>query len=82
MSRQKKYKKERDKFMGEHPFCEARLEGCGFRATDCHHKKKRRGDDLFNPEYFMALCRSCHNFIEDKMPMDEAVEKGFRIRSL
>lgn len=80
--RLKVYRKNRDKYMKEHPFCEARLENCTFKATDLHHKKKRIGDNLTNQKYFMALCRSCHNFIENKMSIEEAERKGLRIRSL
>lgn len=61
----KKYRKVRDEFMKEHPNCQARLHGCTIKATDCHHRAGRSGNSLTDTEYFMALCRPCHNKIED-----------------
>ena len=61
----KKYRKVRDEFMKEHPNCQARLQGCTIKATDLHHRAGRSGNSLTDTEYFMALCRPCHNKIED-----------------
>ena len=61
----KKYRKVRDEFMKEHPNCQARLQGCTIKATDLHHRAGRYGNSLTDTEYFMALCRPCHNKIED-----------------
>lgn len=81
-SKLKIYRKERDKYMKDNPTCEARLPSCTFRSTDLHHKKKRRGSNLYNPKYFMSLCRSCHTAIEERMSFEEAERLGFRVRSV
>lgn len=76
------YRKERDKYMKEHPICEAHLPGCTIKATDLHHLRKRRGSNLYNPEYFMAVCRLCHNHIEDQLSFEEAERLGLRVKSI
>lgn len=46
--------------MEQHPPCQL----CGAQATDIHHKAKR-GKNLNNVDTWMAVCRKCHNRIED-----------------
>ena len=60
----KEYKKVRDQFLKENPFCEAGLKGCGVKATEVHHKRGR-GKNLVNVETFLAACHSCHKIIEE-----------------
>lgn len=59
-----KYRKVRDQFMKEHQNCQARLQGCTIKATDCHHSRGKVGDLLTDKRYFKALCMSCHNYVE------------------
>lgn len=58
-----KYRVLRDEYFKTHNICEAKLERCTKIATDLHHKKSRIGDNLF--KHFSALCRNCHNSIEN-----------------
>jgi len=61
-SRKKQYKPIRDRFLLDHPICQA----CNFKHSDqVHHKKGRTGRLLIAVEYFLACCDTCHRFIED-----------------
>lgn len=57
------YHKVRLEYLNIHQTCEARLPGCTKYATDIHHKKGR-GIYLTDVSTFLAVCRTCHNFIE------------------
>lgn len=74
------YRKVRDHFMKEHPNCQARLQGCTIKSTDCHHSRGKVGDLLTDNRYFKALCRSCHSYIETH-PFN-AKEMGFSLSRL
>ena len=51
----------RKAYIADHPQCEA----CNKRkSTEIHHKARRVGRTLCAVEYFMAVCRQCHNYIE------------------
>lgn len=52
----REYRPLRDKYM--------KFKGCNKPSNDLHHKA-RRGKNLCNVETFMAVCRTCHNWIED-----------------
>jgi hypothetical protein len=54
----------RDQFMKEHPMCQASLICCTGLSSDLHHKAGRVGKLLTDTRYFMAVCRSCHSWIE------------------
>ena len=56
------YRKLRDVYMIVNPICEVR--GCSRRATDLHHKVSREFA-LLDTDVFMAVCRECHNKIEE-----------------
>ena len=58
------YKKVREIYLNNNPNCEAKLQGCSYEATEIHHKAGKTGDLLFNTKYFLAVCRTCHNWIE------------------
>jgi hypothetical protein len=64
--RMKKYLKIRSVYMKEHPRCEALISCKGSPATDVHHVRGRRGNDLFDTENFCAVCRPCHIKIHEK----------------
>lgn len=71
------YRPVRDKYMKEHPICEC----CNVKpATDLHHKAGKIGKLLYNPEYFCALCRWCHNYITENSAW--AIEKGYSLTRL
>jgi hypothetical protein len=70
------YSKLRLLYLTKNYFCEARLPACSLTATDIHHKKGRVNEDLTDNTEWMAVCRSCHNWIETH-PI-EATELNFR----
>lgn len=60
----KEYKVVRDAFMSEHPYCQAKVKGCQTLATDVHHiGYKVSREDYLNTGNFLAVCRSCHDWI-------------------
>ena len=62
-------------FLEKHPMCQAALPGCQGGATDVHHKKGR-GKWLLITGTWMAVCRTCHTWIE--LHPIEATDLGFR----
>ena len=67
-------------FTAAHPICQAHLTGCTTYTTEVHHKAGRVGDLLLDESLWLAVCRSCHAWIELN-PL-EAKEKGFSINRL
>lgn len=45
--------------------CEANLKGCTGQATQVHHAAGRIGSRLVDVKKFVAVCASCHRFLED-----------------
>lgn len=68
------YGKKRVAFLIVHPTCQARLVGCTKDATDVHHKAGR-GENHLKISTWLAVCRSCHTWIE--LNPAEAKELGF-----
>ena len=66
-------------FKAMHPYCQAKLPGCGSITTDVHHKKGR-GIELCNVQFFLAVCRQCHTWIEEHPK--ESLEMGFTLSRL
>ena len=58
------YDKKRTAFMSIHPYCQASLPGCGKTATDVHHMAGR-GESHNDINTWLAVCRTCHNWIEN-----------------
>jgi hypothetical protein len=54
----------REQFLKRKPFCEAHLPDCSINACDVHHKAGRIGPLLLDDTQFLAVCRTCHNYIE------------------
>ena len=71
------YLKKRRIFMEQNKNCQANLSGCNKISVDLHHKAGRCGSLLTDERYFLALCRSCHSFIEEHPVF--AKERGFSI---
>ena len=69
------YSKRRQLFFITNPICKAKLVGCTGPATDVHHKAGRVGENYLKISTWLALCRSCHRWVEDN-PI-EAKELGF-----
>ena len=68
-------------FISEHNMCEAHIPGiCTTVATECHHKKGRIGKDLLDETNWLAVCHSCHDYIENHR--DFAMEKGFSMKRI
>lgn len=57
------YSKLRMAFLYANPMCAAHLPGCGVQATDVHHSKGR-GRYYLITNTWVALCRSCHSWLE------------------
>lgn len=74
----REYIKVRYLFLIENPICQ--IEGCGCEATEVHHKKGRIGKLLTDVRYFLAVCRSHHNYIE--LHPEESKEKGYSLSRL
>jgi hypothetical protein len=55
----------REQFLKRKPHCEAHLPGCAINATDVHHKKGRTGTLFLDDTEFLAVCRTCHSWIEE-----------------
>lgn len=55
------YLKAKLEYLNENPDCKC----CGASATDVHHAKGRIGSLLTDKRYFVALCRVCHNRVEE-----------------
>jgi hypothetical protein len=56
----------RKEFLSQHPCCQAKLAGCaGCQGQDLqvHHKKGRGKYYLINTTW-LAVCHSCHHYIE------------------
>lgn len=82
-SRQKKlevaYSTLRKAYLKDHGMCEAHLNGCSTYATDIHHKAGR-GAYLLDSTTYLAVCRSCHQWIE--LHPIEAKEMNFSVERL
>jgi hypothetical protein len=69
------YSKKRIAFLALHHNCQAKLVGCTSNATDVHHKIGRIAESFLNIRTWLAVCRSCHKWIEENPK--EAKELGF-----
>jgi hypothetical protein len=73
---EREYLKIRRSLLLSSPACQAHLPNiCTGQATDVHHMKGRIGPLLTDPEHFLLVCRSCHQWIE--LHPKEAKELGF-----
>lgn len=59
----REYLKRRAAFLEKHPVCQCGREGCLGVATEIHHKRGR-GVYLLVVKFFLAVCNSCHRWIE------------------
>jgi hypothetical protein len=71
----KLYKQAREDYLNNNPFCER----CNIKhSLEIHHQKGRVSSLLYNPKYFMAVCRTCHRYIELN-PL-ESLKMGWSIK--
>lgn len=63
----REYLKKRKAYLEEHPYCEAEIQCHGLLAIEIHHKKGRCGLLLTDIKYFLAVCRTCHDWIEENV---------------
>lgn len=78
---EKLYSLRRKVFLQNHPMCEANIQGvCAGQATEIHHKAGKIGKDLIDELNFLAVCRGCHNYIEEKRKW--ALEMGYSIKRI
>ena len=68
------YSKLRLAFLYANSMCQAHLPNCGVQATDVHHSKGR-GKYYLATNTWVALCRSCHQWLE--LHPKEAKALGF-----
>jgi hypothetical protein len=71
---EKSYSLIRKAFLIKHTKCQAGLPGCSISSTEVHHKKGRIGSLLIDTNFFLAVCRNCHDYIENNP--SEAKELG------
>lgn len=61
------WKRIRDKYVSQHPFCEmCYKEGKIVMTEEVHHKKKLSDGGTHDTENLIALCKSCHARIHAK----------------
>lgn len=70
----------RNVFLENHPNCEANLPGCKRVASEVHHKKGRRGMTLNEVEFWLPLCRNCHDWIH--LNIDKSLQMGLIMSKL
>ena len=61
----KEYKTLRKVYLDNHPLCEVKFKGCTKKAVEIHHDKGR-GIRLNDVSNFVAICRNCHNKVENE----------------
>lgn len=72
-----KYRVERDKFL-KGKTCQ--FPDCKSTNVECHHAKGREGSMVYKVEYFRALCRKHHNWVENNP--EEAKRLGLSVDRL
>jgi hypothetical protein len=77
---EREYSKLRDKFLQANPYCQAMIQCHGLLATEIHHKKGKIQGLLTDTDYFLSVCRTCHQWIENN-PL-EAKELGLSLSRL
>jgi len=67
-----KYSKIREAYLNNNPICER----CNVKHSDqIHHMRGRIGTALTDVNYFLAVCDSCHKYIEANPK--ESIKKGW-----
>lgn len=74
------YTQVRQEFLSKNEFCKARLPICTMWATEVHHMKGRIEELLTDAQYFLPVCRKCHDWIENHP--DEAYDLGLSLYRL
>lgn len=72
-----KYRRLRSQYLEATPTCEVR--GCNRASSEIHHRRGRL-QYLCVVEYFLAVCRPCHQHIE--MNVDWSKENGYSLNRL
>lgn len=73
------YRPTRDKYLKEHLICE--VKGCDKSSTNVHHKKGRIGELLYDIDYFLACCSTCHPQKIHFTHVKWAIEMGYILNS-
>lgn len=77
-ARHNTYMAVRTLYLAQFPNCAVCEEdGVTTKAEDIHHKKGRLGDLLLDPRFFIGVCRTHHQWIEEN-PVD-AIEAGYSL---
>jgi len=72
------YFQKRKDFLETHKVCQAKLIRCEGKAVEVHHSGGRIGKLLNDVSLFIALCRSCHDQIHNKLGANELRDKGLK----
>ena len=72
----REYSKVRKEYLEEHSYCEV----CYSPATEIHHKKGKIESLLTDKNFFLAVCRNCHDWIENNP--EKAKEEGYSVDRL
>jgi hypothetical protein len=74
----KKFAKAKREYLKEHPFCEAKIDGCTKVSIDVHHKAGKASEELLlDKSLFLGCCRHCHTIIESNPAF--AKQNGFSV---
>ena len=77
---ERQYAIDRKKYLEVNNLCGAEIECLVGQSTEVHHMKGRIGDLLLNQEFWLPVCRLCHDWIENHPK--EAKEKGLSLSRL
>ena len=68
-------------FLATNTKCQAMLEGCTIKATECHHlhSGKDRAKYLLDETTYKALCSHCHHVAHNVLSMEEAKAMGLKL---
>lgn len=78
----KEYARVRKQYLTANPFCEAKIpDVCSKVASEVHHQiGKASEEDYLNADYFLAVCRKCHDVITKNSRW--AIQQGFSLSRL
>lgn len=74
-ARDELYGQERDRFLTDHPFCDARWDdGCTTYSAEVHHMGGRAPSVFFRKAWWLPACSHCHHEITNHP--EQAIERG------
>ena len=65
-AQEREYAQRRQRYLEDHWRCQARAcRDCRSWASEIHHQRGRVGARLLDERYWLAVCRPCHQWIEE-----------------